>query len=122
MKRVLLAEDEPNIVTSLKFLLVRAGFVVQAEDNGRIALATILALPPDLLILDVMLPEIDGIEILRQVRADARTKSLPVIMLTAKGTAETQASAKAAGADFFITKPFANTDVIEAAERLTQSS
>jgi DNA-binding response OmpR family regulator len=122
MKRVLLAEDEPNIVTSLKFLLVRAGFVVQAEDNGRIALATILALPPDLLVLDVMLPEIDGIEILRQVRADARTKSLPVIMLTAKGTAETQASAKAAGADVFITKPFANTDVIEAAERLTQSS
>jgi DNA-binding response OmpR family regulator len=60
MKRVLLAEDEPNIVTPLKFLLVRAGFVVQAEDNGRNALAIILASPPDLLILDVMLPEIDG--------------------------------------------------------------
>jgi DNA-binding response OmpR family regulator len=122
MKRVLLAEDEPNIVTPLKFLLVRAGFVVQAEDNGRNALAIILASPPDLLILDVMLPEIDGLEILRQARADERTKSVPVIMLTAKGAAETQASAKAAGDDVFITQPFANTDVIEAAVQLTEPS
>ncbi len=118
-KRVLLAEDEPNIVTSLRFLLERAGFAVDVWDNGAAACTEALRQPPDLLILDVMLPEMDGIEILRRVRADKGASRTPVIVLTAKGVRETQETALAAGADAFITKPFSNADVIAAAERLT---
>lgn len=118
-KHVLLAEDEPNIVTSLEFLLERAGFAVSVESNGAEALRRARADRPDLLILDVMLPDLDGIEILRRLREDKNTERLPVIMLTAKGASETQETALAAGADVFITKPFANADVIAASERLT---
>ncbi|MEM7404077.1 MAG: response regulator [Pseudomonadota bacterium] len=117
-KRVLLAEDEPNIVLSLTFLLERAGFVVASEVTGKAALSAALADPPDVMILDVMLPELDGFEILRVLRADPRGKELPVLMLTAKGQREDRETAFAAGADLFITKPFSNAEVTQAVAQL----
>ena len=119
-RRVLLAEDEPNIVESLTFLLERAGFEVAVETNGRQALNTALDAAPDILILDVMLPEMDGYEILRQLRADHRAAALPILMLTAKGQREDRETALECGADLFITKPFANTEIIAAVEQLAQ--
>jgi len=121
-KRVLLAEDEPNIVESLTFLLERSGFEVVVETDGRSALDTALENTPDVLILDVMLPELDGYEILRQLRADSRAERLPVLMLTAKGQREDRETALDCGADLFITKPFANAEIIEAVETLAQRS
>lgn len=118
--RVLLAEDEPNIVESLTFLLERAGFSIAAEPDGRSALDAILAEPPDVVILDVMLGGIDGFEVLRRLRADQRCKSLPVIMLTAKGQREDREAAFRYGANLYITKPFSNADVIEAVRRLAE--
>ncbi|MCP5152623.1 MAG: response regulator [Ectothiorhodospiraceae bacterium] len=117
-KRVLLAEDEPNIVESLTFLLERAGFVVESEMSGRAALEAAIAEPPDVMILDVMLPELDGLEILRRMRADPRSADTPVLMLTAKGQREDRETALGSGADMFITKPFSNAEVIAAVERL----
>lgn len=117
-KRVLLAEDEPNIATSLQFLLDRAGFSVQVQANGIAALASVLADPPDILVLDVMLPDLDGLQILREIRADKTAGDLPILMLTAKGAKETQDDALKSGADAFITKPFANTEVLAVVERL----
>lgn len=117
-KRVLLAEDEPNIVESLRFLLKRAGFVVDVEMNGRAALDAARSAPPDVLILDVMLPEIDGLEVLRQLRADHSGHRLRVLMLTAKGQREDRERAIDAGADLFLTKPFANAELISAVEQL----
>lgn len=117
-KRVLLAEDEPNIAMSLQFLLDRAGYDVRVQENGAAALAEARKDPPDVLILDVMLPDLDGLQILKAVRADAAVKSLPILMLTAKGAKETQETALSAGADAFITKPFANTEVLAVVERL----
>jgi DNA-binding response OmpR family regulator len=117
-KRVLLAEDEPNIVESLSFLLDRAGFEVTVKTDGRQALDTALADLPDVLILDVMLPELDGYEVLRHLRSDQRAKELPVVMLTAKGQREDRETALEFGADMFITKPFANSDVITAVTQL----
>ena len=117
-KRVLLAEDEPNIVESLVFLLERAGFEVDSEMHGQAALESALANPPDVMILDVMLPGLDGLEILRRLRADARCQRLPVLMLTAKGQREDRETALASGADLFITKPFSNSAVIDAVSRL----
>lgn len=117
-KRILLVEDEPNIVVSLTFLLERAGFEVATETNGQKALETILEDPPDTLVLDVMLPGLDGFEILRRIRADHRVEKLPVLMLTAKGQREDRKNALDFGADKFITKPFSNAEVVEAVQDL----
>lgn len=116
--RVQLAEDEPHIVESLTFLLERAGFEVVAVSDGQAALAAALAAPPDVLILDVMLPVLDGFEILRRLRADARGRHVPVIMLTARGQRADRAAALGTGADLFITKPFSNAEVVAAVRRL----
>jgi len=113
-KRVLLAEDEPNIVESLTFLLERAGFEVRSEMNGQSALDAALADTPDVMILDVMLPGLDGFEILHRLRADANGLDLPVLMLTAKGQREDRETALGHGANLFITKPFSNSEVIAA--------
>ena len=117
-KRVLLAEDEPNIAESLSFLLERAGFEVAVETNGRRALDSVMANQPDVLVLDVMLPELDGYEILRHLRADQRVEAIPVLMLTAKGQRENREMAIECGADLFMTKPFANADIVSAVKRL----
>ena len=121
-KRVLLAEDEPNIVESLTFLLERAGFEVSVASDGRQALGSALESPPDVLVLDVMLPELDGYEVLRQLRADARAAGLPVLMLTAKGQREDRETALACGADMFMTKPFANAEITAAVVQLASRS
>jgi DNA-binding response OmpR family regulator len=117
-KRVLLAEDEPNIVESLSFLLERAGFHVSVARDGREALDAALANPPDVLVLDVMLPELDGYEVLRKLRADGRCERLPVLMLTAKGQREDRETALDCGADLFMTKPFSNAEITAAVQRL----
>ena len=118
-KRILVVEDEPNIVISLRFLLENAGFDVEVETNGREALEHILSNTPDALVLDVMLPELDGFEILQKIRSDENVSGLPVLMLTAKGQREDRKNALDFGADLFITKPFSNSEVVEAVESLT---
>lgn len=120
-QRILLAEDEPNIVESLRFLLNRAGFEVDVRDNGRLALEAALSDPPDVMILDVMLPEVDGFEILSSLRATPQTQSLPILMLTAKGQREDRERALARGANRFISKPFGNAELIEAVHVLADS-
>ena len=117
-KRVLLVEDEPNIVVSLRFLLTRAGFEVDVEDNGARALESALGNPPDVTVLDVMLPEMNGFEVLERLRADPRGAALPVLMLTAKGQREDRERALRAGANRFVTKPFSNADLVNAVEEL----
>lgn len=117
-KRVLLAEDEPNIVELLSFLLARAGFEVASETDGRAALAAALAGQPAVVILDVMLPGLDGLEVLRRLRADPRGRVLRVIMLTARGQRADREAALGCGADLFITKPFANSELVAAVRRL----
>ena len=121
-KRVLLADDEPNIVESLRFLLERAGFDVLVATDGREALDTALQEKPDVLVLDLMLPELDGYEVLRQLRANEGSASLPVLMLTAKGQRIDRETALKCGADLFITKPFANADITAAVMELADKA
>lgn len=120
-KRILLAEDEPNIVESLRFLLERAGFELSVENNGHQALTAALEGGYDLLILDVMLPGVDGYEILRQVRTDRRVQEMPVLMLTAKGQREDRERALDGGVDMFMTKPFSNAEIVRAVHELTDT-
>ena len=117
-KQVLVAEDEANIAESIAFLLERAGFDVTVVADGRKALDTALGDVPDVLVLDVMLPSLDGYEILRQLRADHRCEALPVLMLTAKGQREDREMALKCGADKFITKPFSNAEIVSAVKEL----
>ncbi len=113
-KRVLVAEDEPNIAESLAFLLGRAGYDVEVIGDGDAVLGAIAARQPDVLVLDVMLPGTDGYTILRALRAGPSTAELPVLILTAKGQQEDRQTAEAAGASRFMTKPFANADIVAA--------
>lgn len=117
-KSVLLAEDEPNIVESLTFLLERAGFEVIVKQDGRQALDAAKTNPPNVLILDAMLPEMDGYEVLRQLRADSQTHKLPVVMLTAKGQRADRETAMQCGADIFMTKPYSNSEIVAAVQQL----
>jgi DNA-binding response OmpR family regulator len=110
-KRVLLIEDEPNIIEAISFILSRDGWTVHTHEDGTTAMAKVLALPPDLIILDVMLPGRSGFDILRDLRATPQTAKTPVMMLTARGQARDRDLAQRLGANEFITKPFSNADV-----------
>ncbi len=112
--RVLLIEDEPNIAEALRFILGRDGWEVGVHGDGATALAEVLRRKPDVVILDLMLPGANGLDILAGIRADAATAGLPVLMLTAKGQDRDRAAAEAAGVTRFMTKPFANAEIVAA--------
>ena len=120
-QRVLIAEDEPNIVESLRFLLSRAGFEVDVRDSGPAALEHAQRSMPDVLVLDVMLPEMNGFDILTRLRADPATAALPVLMLTAKGRREDRERAMQLGANQFMSKPFGNAELVDAVKVLAAS-
>jgi two-component system alkaline phosphatase synthesis response regulator PhoP len=109
---VLLIEDEKNITELLKYNLEREGFRVLAASKGPSGLDMALKEKPDVLILDLMLPELSGIEICKTLRRTAKTKSLPIIMLTAKGTEADKVIGLELGADDYITKPFSPRELI----------
>ncbi len=117
-KRVLIVEDEPHLIELLSFILSREGYDIATALDGEAAVRTIWATSPDLIILDVMLPKMNGFEILKKIKADPRLQSLPVIMLTAKGQRHDRATAKEIGADLFLTKPFSNKAVVSAVKGL----
>jgi DNA-binding response OmpR family regulator len=117
--RILIAEDEPNIVESLSYILQRADFDVECTTNGIDALDRLRRSRFSAIILDLMMPEMNGFEVLHAVRADRELASLPVIVLTAKGQARDRKIAEEGGASAFITKPFSNAEVVEEVRRLT---
>ena len=107
---VLLIEDEPNIAEAIRFLLSRDGLRVSHASEGAGALVMMRQDPPDLVILDHMLPGMSGLEVLTALRADPGCRDLPVMMLTARG--RDREMAERAGADRFMTKPFSNADIL----------
>lgn len=115
---VLVIEDEPNIIEAIKFILSREGWNVATHSNGEDAADVVRAKSPDVLILDVMLPGRSGYDILRELRGDAATQALPVLMLTARGQTKDREMAESAGASRFMTKPFSNAEVLEAVRAL----
>lgn len=117
-RKVLIAEDEPNIVESLSFILDKAGFDVRLAGDGESAFQAAADTPPDVMVLDVMMPRMNGFDVLRQLRAHPTLHALPVVILTAKGQAQDRRTAMDAGASAFITKPFSNADVVETVRRL----
>lgn len=111
--RILIIEDESNILEALSYILSRAGWDVRGHGKGSTAMEEIERIAPDMLVLDVMLPGRSGFDILRDLRARPETLHLPVLMLTAKGQAKDRDHAMALGANGFLTKPFANAELLE---------
>ncbi len=115
--RVLIVDDEPNIVVSLEFLMRKAGFETAVARDGDEALAAVEEVEPDLVLLDVMMPKRDGFEVLQQLRSSGRTEP-KVVMLTAKGRETEVTKGLALGADAYVTKPFSTADLVETVARL----
>ncbi|MGH8617808.1 MAG: response regulator transcription factor [Burkholderiales bacterium] len=111
--RVLVVEDDPSIVQSLEFLLRAEGYDTRTAMRGDEALETVAHFKPDLLVLDVMLPAIDGFEVCLRLRSDPATRPIRVLMLTARGRDSEIARGRAAGADDYLTKPFATRELVE---------
>jgi len=109
--RVLLVEDEPNIAAAIRFILTREGWEVAVEADGAAAMARVRDLGPDLLILDLMLPGMSGLEILTALRADPTYAELKVMMLTAKGQPRDREAAERVGVQAFMSKPFSNDEM-----------
>ena len=118
---VLLVEDEQNIVEAMRFLLSREGWRVDTHSDGATALETIRENGPDLVVLDYMLPGRSGLDILSDLRALPEFTDLPVLMLTARGQARDRDLAEKAGVSRFMTKPFSNTEVLNAVRDLMRA-
>lgn len=111
-KKVLIADDEQNIVISLDFLLRREGFEVLIAADGEEALAKIRSDRPDLVLLDVMMPKMNGFDVCQALRADPELASIRVLMLTAKGRDTEVTKGLGLGADAYMTKPFSTKELV----------
>lgn len=111
-ERILLVEDDPDIAEILRVNLTREGFGLDVFTRGDSALAAIRSLPPDLILLDLMLPGLDGLELCRMLKREPRTAAVPLIMLTAKGTETDRIVGLELGADDYIAKPFSPREVV----------
>jgi two-component system phosphate regulon response regulator PhoB len=112
MKTILVVEDEAPVRDVLRFCLERAGYIVQGAANGRNARRELDHYVPDLVILDVGLPDMSGLELLHSWRHDERTRSMPVIIVTGRGEERDRVSGLRAGADDYVTKPFSRDELM----------
>ncbi|OSP54938.1 response regulator transcription factor [Pseudoruegeria sp. SK021] len=120
-QHVLLIEDEPNIIEAIRFFLSRDGWKVSCHSDGASAVAEVARVSPDVVVLDVMLPNRSGFDILKDLRADPATQATPVLMLTAKGQTKDRERAAHLGTSAFMTKPFSNADLREMLRSLIQA-
>lgn len=110
--RVLAIEDEPDILTVLEYNLAREGFTVATASNGEDGVRAANREKPDIVLLDLLLPGLDGIEVCRQLKQDAATCNIPIIMLTAKGEESDVVLGLGMGADDYVTKPFSPKELM----------
>lgn len=111
--RVLIVDDEPNIRLSLEFLMRKAGYAVRSAGDGEEALAEVARQAPDVVLLDVMMPKLDGFTVCARIRAMSLARRVGIIMVTARGREVEREQARALGADDYIVKPFSAREAIE---------
>jgi DNA-binding response OmpR family regulator len=117
-KEILIVDDEPSIVVPIQFLMEQQGYNVLVAENGEDALDAIYKYKPDLILLDIMLPRIDGYEVCEIVRLNPDYRGIKIIFLTAKGREVEIAKGLALGANAYITKPFSNTELVAKVKEL----
>ncbi len=110
--RILVCDDEPHILQILRFTLEKAGYQVATARNGKEALERVTVLRPDLVLLDIMMPEMTGYEVCRKMREDYRLNQIPVIMLTAKGDLSERVKGLEDGANDYLVKPYSNEELL----------
>jgi two-component system alkaline phosphatase synthesis response regulator PhoP len=106
VRKILIVDDESVLVETIAYNLEQAGYQVETAADGNSALEAVRRASPDLIILDIMLPEMDGLEVCRQLRRDEATATTPIMMLTAKGDEIDKVVGLEVGADDYVTKPF----------------
>jgi DNA-binding response OmpR family regulator len=112
-KKILIADDEPSIVTAVEFLLRREGYEVEIARDGSEALERIEASRPDLVVLDVMMPQKSGYEVCMRIRERADWRHIKIIMLSAKGRDAEVSKGLSMGADIYVTKPFSTRELMD---------
>lgn len=122
VEKIVLAEDEPQIARLIEFKLKKEGYQVTWKENGEEALKAIKADKPDLILLDIMMPVMDGYEVLRRLREDENLKSIPVVMLTARAQERDVVKGIDVGAEDYITKPFHPAELLARVKRILGKS
>jgi DNA-binding response OmpR family regulator len=112
VKRIFVVDDEPDVVELLQTILQSAGFEVEVATDGRSALARVLAKPADLLVLDLMMPGLDGFELLKLLRLDRRAAEMPVLIVSARTGQQDQIESLQLGANAYLCKPFSPRDLV----------
>ena len=116
--RILVADDEPALLRLLEFVLGRRGYMIQGVTNGNAAVEVLKTESPDLVILDVMMPGLDGYEVLTFIRETPRLEGLPVVMLTARAQLDDIQRGLTLGADAYLAKPFDPEELLSVVESL----
>ncbi|MDX2446476.1 MAG: response regulator [Desulfobacterales bacterium] len=119
-QKILIVDDEPNIVIPLQFLMEQNGYLTLVAQSGEEALEMISKETPDLVLLDIMLPGVDGFEVCEIVRLNPEWRNTRIIFLTAKGRDVDIAKGMLLGADEYITKPFSNQQIIDTVTKLLE--
>jgi len=118
MKKILIADDHPEVVELVRVTLEGGNYEIVDASNGKEALEKIRKMKPDLVLLDIIMPKMDGFEVCRKLRKDPQIKEIPIIMLTAKGQAVDQEKGRQIGARDYITKPFSPSALLVKIEEI----
>ena len=121
-QEILIVDDEPNVIVPIQFLMEQQGYKVMIAERGEDALDLIYQYKPDLVLLDIMLPGIDGYEVCEIVRLNPKYRKIKIIFLTAKGREEEIAKGLALGADAYITKPFSNIELVVTVKEILEKT
>jgi len=120
--KILIVDDEPSIIVPVQFLMEQNGYDVMVAFSGEEAMEIIAEKKVDLILLDIMLPVIDGFEVCQRVRENPQWNKIKIILLTALGSDANVEKGLALGADAYITKPFSNVDIVEKVKELLENS
>ncbi|MBA7511872.1 Alkaline phosphatase synthesis transcriptional regulatory protein PhoP [subsurface metagenome] len=120
MKKILVVDDEKDVLDLVRRVLIRGGFEVITASDGKEGLAKVYSEAPDLMILDINMPVMDGWQVCRKIRGDPLYKHLPIIMLTVRRTKTDQLKGLDIGGDEYITKPFSPTELIARVKTVLQ--
>lgn len=118
MKKILIVDDEPNILMSLDFLMRKQGYEVFVARDGSEALEIIAKEMPQVIVLDIMMPEVDGYEVCQSVKGSPETSGIKIIFLTAKSKKEDIEKGYEMGADLYLTKPFSTRNLVKKVKEL----
>ena len=111
-RNILIVDDEPHIIVAIEFLMKEQGYNVQTAGDGEEALEVMKTFSPDLIILDVMMPNMNGLEAAKEIRKDSKWSESQIVFLTAKGTDTDKLNGYSSGGDTYLTKPFDNDELV----------